>query len=217
VRPERIIAGGLGLDEKSFEAASLERPPRDPLRCTFLGRINPAKGIFDLLRAWPIIIEALPEASLVIMGGGPERVVAEFNRILAQTPGTDRIRVLGFVDGVTKYRELFASKAFLLPSYTEMYNTAIREALVCGNAVVCYDAPGIREHYEGDVSLGPLGDYRDYARRVIEALRNPVPPVRRRIEISYVPWLEHEFRELSKRHRPDAARKGALPEHACSN
>jgi glycosyltransferase involved in cell wall biosynthesis len=193
----RIILGDSGLDEASYNAAVGERPERDDRHCTFVGRINPAKGIFDLLKAWPIIIEALPGATLAVMGDGPAEIVAELRRLIAQTPGGDRIRYLGYVDGVTKYRELLTSKAFLLPSYTEMYTTAIREALVCGNAVVCYDAPGIREHYGGDVSLGPPGDYRDLARRTIEALRNPVPPLRRRIEISYTPSLEHEFRALA--------------------
>lgn len=206
----KIIMGGLGLDEPAYRAAEHDRPARIEGRCTFLGRMNPAKGIFDLLEAWPAILEAVPCATLRMMGGGSEEIMAEFKRRLAQTPGSDRITLLGYVDGPTKYRELLSSKAFLFPTYTEMYSITIREALACGNAVVCYDAPGIRDHYEGDVSLGPLADVKDFTRRAIEALTSPTPPLRHAIEVSYVPYLEREFQELSRFGTPRKAVRSAF-------
>jgi glycosyltransferase involved in cell wall biosynthesis len=196
VRPERILESRFGIDEPSYRVVSADPPPRIRHRCTFLGRLNAAKGIFDLLAAWPAILAAVPDASLVVIGSGDAESVAAFKEKAARTPGREAIRLLGYVDGVRKYRELAASEVFLAPTYSEAFGVALREALVFGNRVICYDAPGIRENVGPYVSMGPLGDTADYARRAIEALRSERPPVVPEIEISFEPSLERDFARL---------------------
>ncbi len=59
-------------------------------RMLYVGRLVARKGALELVRdVWPTVIDAYPEASLDLVGDGPE--AAALQRAIAQAPSSDRI------------------------------------------------------------------------------------------------------------------------------
>jgi glycosyltransferase involved in cell wall biosynthesis len=106
----------------------------------FLGTVVERKGVADLLRAWPTVMEAVPDAQLVIAGGGN----LEMARNLAQRLGIEgSVRIEGWVEGEAKDRLLRGASVFVLPSHVEALPMALLEALAAGLPVVATRVGGI--------------------------------------------------------------------------
>lgn len=137
----------------------------------FLGRLNPTKGIFDLPKIWKRVVEELPEAKLVIIGGGERWLDELWSQI--QSLGLDeKIKITGFVSEEEKYNLLGQSKVFVFPSYEEGWGMAVAEAMAAGLPVVAYDLPAYREVFpNASVTVG-VGDIEAMSKAVLEFLQD---------------------------------------------
>ncbi|MBB4941304.1 phosphatidylinositol alpha-1,6-mannosyltransferase [Streptosporangium album] len=79
-----------------------------------LSRLVPRKGQDVLLRAWPRVLRAVPEAVLLIVGGGPYRRTLER---LAR-PVADSVRIIGPVPPAALPAHLAAGDVFAMPCRT---------------------------------------------------------------------------------------------------
>jgi glycosyltransferase involved in cell wall biosynthesis len=102
----------------------------------FSGRLAPEKRVDQLIRLWPTVRRAHPDALLLILGTGSEE---ETLKRMAAEVGTG-IQFAGRVDDVVPY--LQASDVFVLPSVAEGLSIAVLEALAVGMAVVVSDVGG---------------------------------------------------------------------------
>ncbi|MGW7491776.1 glycosyltransferase family 4 protein [Streptomyces sp. NPDC054786] len=110
-------------------------PPEAPL-VVCVGRLCTQKGQLSLLRAWPAVVAAVPDARLVLVGDGPDRELLH----AAAPPG---VRFAGAArDAVPWYR---AADLVVLPSRWEGMALAPLEAMACGRPVVLTDVGGARE------------------------------------------------------------------------
>ncbi|MEV5144087.1 glycosyltransferase [Streptomyces sp. NPDC052727] len=101
-----------------------------------VGRLCRQKGQDVLLRAWHDVLEAVPDARLVLVGDGPDRDALCRN-------AHPSVRFTGAVaDPVPWYR---AADLVVLPSRWEGMALAPLEALGCGRPVVLTDVDGARE------------------------------------------------------------------------
>jgi len=101
-------------------------------RVIFTGSLAEKKGIYQLMRAWNIVLEKVPTAELWVFGKGPiAKVQAELNT-------TDRRSVLfkGHVPGAEIYRQLSAATVAVFPSYAECFALGPMEAMACNTAVI---------------------------------------------------------------------------------
>jgi glycosyltransferase involved in cell wall biosynthesis len=102
------------------------------------------KGIGELIQAFGQIADEFHEATLLILGWGPDREL--FERQKESVKGSGRIRLLGFVD---KPRAIFRQAGvFVLASYTESFPLAMLEAREAGCAIVGANVGGIPELLE---------------------------------------------------------------------
>jgi glycosyltransferase involved in cell wall biosynthesis len=104
----------------------------------FLGMITEAKGAFDLLRAWPAVREAVPDARLVMGGAGD----IERAREMAREHGFE-VETPGWVLGAEKDALLRRAWALVLPSHWEAMPMAVLEAMAAGLPVVASRVGGI--------------------------------------------------------------------------
>lgn len=106
-------------------------------RVLILGTMSPDclyKGHEELIAAWPAVISAVPEAELVIAGGGAARGTIE--AIASRSPAAASIRFTGFVseDGL---QDLWVnSTVFAMPSSNEGFGLVYVEAMRHGLPVI---------------------------------------------------------------------------------
>ncbi|MGH7427042.1 MAG: glycosyltransferase, partial [Candidatus Methylomirabilaceae bacterium] len=93
----------------------------------YLGRLHPLKGLTGLVQAWPLVAAKVPEATLVIVGEGPE--YQHLSTLAAELAGKCRIVLAGrcHYDEVPAWLDAF--DIFVLPSFTEGTPRALLEAM----------------------------------------------------------------------------------------
>jgi len=123
-------------------------PPREELRAelglegptlAFAGRLMAAKALDVALSALALV----PDASLVIVGDGPDRAALE--RQHADLGLGDRVRFLGSLERDTVLRVFRAVDAVLLSSRWESFPHVVVEALAVGTPVIASSVGGIPE------------------------------------------------------------------------
>ena len=147
---------------------------RVPLRPVFLSNRNLEShyGVDRVLRAFAVIQENIPEASLTIAGDGSQ------SRSLKQLAEELRLRNTKFIGQVAPFAidDLYdAADIFLNGSEIDNQPLSILEAFSCGLPVVTTDAGGIPDIVE-DGRTGMVvarGDYAGLANRSIKLLNDP--------------------------------------------
>jgi glycosyltransferase involved in cell wall biosynthesis len=145
--------------------------PRSSNTILFMGLIGQRKGIYDLVRALPEVIKAVPEARLVAAGRGEIDAV---RRCARERGVDDRVLLPGWVSGFAKLRLLEEAALCVLPSYTEGVPLSILEAMSVGLPVIATPVGGIPDVLRDgeDGYLVPPGSLSELSRRIIELLNN---------------------------------------------
>ena len=134
----------------------------------FLGRRDKGKGYFALLHAWPIVLQAFPEACLLLGGPGSPHLDE-----LAKLPDGS-YRDLGLASERTKADALAASNVFCLPSSHESFGIAYVEAWSYRKPVICGTAPACRELVEdGRSGFWADQDPANLAEKIVRFFRDP--------------------------------------------
>lgn len=125
-----------------------------PLRCParrvlFLAWLNEEKGALDLLKAVPMVLRSVPEATFVLAGAGDIESFAD----LAQSLGIARaVSFPGWVEGKMKDDLLRQADVFVLPSYFEGLPVGVLEAMARGVPVVATSVGGIPDVLQDGVN-----------------------------------------------------------------
>ncbi|MGH9228126.1 MAG: glycosyltransferase family 4 protein [Acidimicrobiales bacterium] len=207
VPDDRIVSqlyGTWGVDVEAFSPVPDGREPRwSRPTALFVGRVHAEKGIWELLRAFRLVIRRVPEARLVLAGDGPDRKRAARE---AATLG-DAVRFLGPVLNRDLPALLRAAALVAAPSVTtrrwEEYAGAVpMQAMACGTPVVATRS-GALPQYVPDGAAGVLVAERDpgaLAAAMTELLTDP--DRRRRLGAG---GREHAVSRLDDRRNVQAA------------
>jgi glycosyltransferase involved in cell wall biosynthesis len=135
----------------------------------FIGRLEPQKGLGDLLDAWPRVRQAIPKAILRLVGVGP---------LDARAANTAGVEVLGARKHEAIASELHRASLFVLPSWAEGMPNVVLEALACGRPVVGTNVGGIPDALASDVagSVVAARDPRALADAVVARLERGFEP-----------------------------------------
>jgi glycosyltransferase involved in cell wall biosynthesis len=136
--------------------------------------LRPIYDIATLIRSIPLILGNVPEATFVIVGGGPE---SDPLRALAQSLGVaDEVRFIGHVPNEQLPQYLCMSEVYVSTSLSDAGIAAsTAEAMACGLPVVISDfgdnAKWVREGEGG--YLFPCGNHEALASRLTDVLTAP--------------------------------------------
>jgi glycosyltransferase involved in cell wall biosynthesis len=120
-------------------------------RILFLGRLEDAKGVFELLAAGALLVPRFPALRLVLGGEGDADAV---RRRAAELGIGERIELPGWVGPQARDEQLARASVFCLPSHAEGLPMAMLEAMASGTAVVASSVGGIPETIaDGDNGL----------------------------------------------------------------
>ena len=179
MRADRLwdIVNGVDLNHfkpvEAKERAALHQSlnlPSGPL-VIFTGRLVREKGVDVLINAWPQVQQQVPDAHLIIVGEGDQRVELEAQ---AQRLNLDaRVHFLGGCDDVTRF--LQTADVFVLPSYAEGLPVALLEAMACGLTCVATAVGGTLQLIDDGVTGRAVaaGDAAALASGLVEALTAP--------------------------------------------
>jgi glycosyltransferase involved in cell wall biosynthesis len=113
-----------------------------------VAEMQPPKGLRSMIAAMPMILDARPEATLVIAGDGPERVDLEAE--IADLGIGERVRLLGSIDGVAGL--IGASDVYVQPGWSESFPYSVLEAMSLAAPIVATDVGGVGEAIEDGVT-----------------------------------------------------------------
>lgn len=173
----RVIVNGVDVDR--FLPGLAQRSARPPKTVGLIGRIVPIKDVKTFIRAMRHVIDAVPDAEGLIVGGSDEEpeYAAECEALVRGLGLTERVHFLGHRD----VREIFPRLGVLmLSSVSEAQPLAVLEAFASGVPCVTTDVGACREQIEGgsdeDRALGaagrvvPFADAEALGRAAVELL-----------------------------------------------
>ncbi len=167
---ERVAVVGNGIDPELFfvrdraaARAELGLAP-DGKRILYVGRVERAKGVIDLLDAFAALAARRPDFSLALVGDGSARAecAERAARIGAQ------VTLAGARPLAEVPRWMAAADVVTLPSHHEGTPNVLLEALACGRPCVATDVGGIPDVVSSP-ELGELVPIQD-ARALAAAL-----------------------------------------------
>ena len=164
---DRFRPAGGDERRRARRRVGLELDPPDAPVAVCVSRMVPEKGQAVLLRAWPSVRRLVPDATLVLVGDGPER-----DRLEAERPdGAIFLGHRGDVEAV-----MAAADVVVFPSCSraEGMPLTVLEALASARSVVATDVFGTRETVCPDAgAVVAAGDGRALADALAERLLDP--------------------------------------------
>ncbi|MDD5566082.1 MAG: glycosyltransferase family 4 protein [Candidatus Omnitrophica bacterium] len=130
------------LDTAFFRPDPLVHPVR--YRILFSGRLEFRKGVHVLIRAVPLLLERIPEATFLFVGS--DCGVKEY--LLKKTRELGIERAVDFLNQVPREQMLLhyqRCEVSVVPSLWENHPYAVLEAMACGKPVVASNIGGIPE------------------------------------------------------------------------
>lgn len=144
---ERVDAVTQSIDVAGLSAARTEPPAERAQRrsalglsgCVFIyaGRLWKGKGTDDLFTAYERLLESGTEASLLLLGDGPDE--PRYRELAARLP---RVAFAGFVQAqeIASYYSL--ADVMVFPTLGDPHGLVVEEAMAAGLPVICSSAAG---------------------------------------------------------------------------
>ena len=115
-----VVNGPLGSPRRSPTDSLGAKKLNHPAIVTVAG-MNHRKGIAELIQAFCIVAQGIPEANLYLVGHGPERAL--FENLASRSQFADQIHFEGYQDEPAEY--MLASDIFVLASRRESISPGI--------------------------------------------------------------------------------------------
>jgi glycosyltransferase involved in cell wall biosynthesis len=158
-----------GIDAALFSPAATDMAGRDHgKRIVCVGRLIERKGVRELLEAFSLVTDEMPDAHLDLIGSGKlERFLERkiHARGLAQ-----RVTLHGSVPHDELPHHLQRGSVFVLPSHAEGMSNALLEAMGCGLPVVVTETGGTWELVRGNGIVVPKHEPKALAAALLDLL-----------------------------------------------
>lgn len=172
----KILRTDMGVDKLIFRKLNLSKK----YDCIFMGRLNPSKGIDDLINAWINVVSYFPNALLAVVGNSAK---LHYQKIVEEKGLSPNIEFIGFINKRKKIAELLnSSQIFVLPSYKEGFGLAVLEAMSCGLPCILYDIETFKGLFAETALLIRKGDIDSLSKSIIKLLKDNI--LRERLSIS---------------------------------
>ena len=157
----------LGPGDAHVRTIGLHR--QAPWNLLFVGRLEAAKGVPELIRAAELLQARGFPFKLVLVGGGP--LYAALHKRFGNEPGAT-IRMAGIIDNKTQLHAAYeAADLFVLPTHHEGFPRVLYEAMMKSNLILTTfvgGIPGVMRDQENAVRI-PVGDAEAIANAVVAA------------------------------------------------
>jgi glycosyltransferase involved in cell wall biosynthesis len=119
----------------------------------FVGRLVGIKGLDRVIQAFALIAQKHPDASLIIIGDGPES--SRLQELTASISLQDQVLFPGRFEGIPLLAWYNVGQIFVLGSHSEAFGAVINESMLAGEYVLCSRYAGatelVRENLNGNI------------------------------------------------------------------
>ncbi len=136
----------------------------------FIGRLDPTKGIFDIIKITQIIVASCPNFKIVMVGNGNANVVETFKKEIVKQSLQNNIILTGFVTEAEKAKLLSQSRLFIFPSHEEGWGIVIAEAMSHKLPVLTWNLPVYSYVYPHQLVTSPENDIAKFSANIIQYL-----------------------------------------------
>ena len=143
----------------------------DDLVYVNISRYVPAKAQTDAIRAMSGVVRSIPDARMVIAGGGQlERLL---QRAVANLDLEDHVTLAGRVSDRSIYELYSIADVFVFPSIHEGFGIVLLEAMASELPVVATDIPGVRDVVSNDTGVLVPSETPDELAKAMIRMRSP--------------------------------------------
>jgi glycosyltransferase involved in cell wall biosynthesis len=177
--------------------------PADEILLVTVGRVVARKAVHQLLE----VVAGMDEfpVRLLIVGDGP--LVPSLQEECAKRGVTDRVRFMGKVSELDKFRILRMCDLFVSTSQHEGFGLVFLEAMACGLPVICYNHGGQTDFLvDGETgSLLELNDLQGFGKKCSALAANAAERKRtgsenlRRVEDYFIEHCAVKYEEVFQR------------------
>ncbi len=178
---DRLVRITNGVDLERFSSENKGHSLKSQLKISdtdkvvlFAGRLVYRKGLDLLLQAWPAVVEACPEAELLILGSGADQSdsMEHEAKQYVDRNNLPQVRFVGEYDKPEHYLEI--TDCFVFPSRLEGFPNALLEAMAAAVPIVASDIGGVApliKHRESGL-LFQVEDHNDLAANIVALLED---------------------------------------------
>ena len=151
--------------------------PQDRSGVLFAGRISRLKGVLELIKAFALVIEQMPDARLSIAGSGLESEYgASCQALVEELQLQAAVHFEGELGRSELKTAILASQCVAIPSYVEAAPMIVAESLVLGTPVAASAVGAVPEMLRaGGGLLTERGDVVGLSRSIVALLRMARP------------------------------------------
>jgi glycosyltransferase involved in cell wall biosynthesis len=138
----------------------------------YVGRLSEEKGILNLIKAYPLVLEK-SRTTLIVCGEG--NLTNQIEKLVKIEGIEDYVKLMGWIPHQDLPKYLNEMRILVLPSFTEGLPNIILEAMACGTPVLATSVGAIPDMIK-DGETGFLlrsNDPKYIAERIIELLNKP--------------------------------------------
>lgn len=163
---KKCIPIALGVDAQLFCPLLKNYLSQDLILS--IGHMTAIKGFDYLIKAMTFIIKERPQAQLILIGDGPDKIY--FERLVNKLNLTQNIKFLGSVSHNKINTYLQKCNVYCQPSLSETFGIARLEAMSCGKPVVYTSAGAAENGFTSNGKFGGMVQPRDSKTLALEIL-----------------------------------------------
>ncbi|WP_125981903.1 accessory Sec system glycosyltransferase Asp1 [Loigolactobacillus iwatensis] len=134
--PIMTISGGVIPAEQAAKAPIM-MAKRTSHKLLFVGRLGSEKRVDQLIRAFNLVHNGMPDATLELRGYGPSETIDELNALIKELNLTDAVSIPGYTADLNDIYD--SAQVFVIASRIDAQPLAMIEALSHGLPIVSYD------------------------------------------------------------------------------
>lgn len=166
----RVAISNPGVDVEEIDSV---RKSDKAIDAIYIGALLFNKGSYDIPKIWAKVVEKIPEAKLIVIGGGPKQEVEAFKKGIQEKGLSSNIEYRGFVRDIRDvYAQLKASRILILTGHENGWSIPVSEAFACGVPVVAYDLKMFGTAFLKGYVMVPLHEVDAFADKVVSLLNN---------------------------------------------
>lgn len=143
----------VSVESTMFDGAlfnGVTRRANDGITLLFLSRMEPTKGVFQLVDAFARVKNKYPTARLILAGDGPARKALESH---VMESGVSDVLFPGYLRGADKAQTLLDADIFVFPTYYgEGCPVSLLEAMAAGLPCITNSVGGIPDIFQNGVN-----------------------------------------------------------------